>query len=38
MIYKVKCKEDGRNHLLFVTDHGKVIYKELEKKQMNKLI
>lgn len=32
MIYKVKCKEDGRNHLLFVTDHGKVIYKELEKK------
>ncbi|BFH15501.1 helix-turn-helix domain-containing GNAT family N-acetyltransferase [Paenibacillus melissococcoides] len=32
MIDKHKCKEDGRNHLLYVTDHGKLIYKELEKK------
>lgn len=32
MIYKQKCKEDGRNHFLYVTEHGKLIYKELEKK------
>ena len=32
MIYKQKCKDDGRNHLLYVTSHGELIYKELEKK------
>ncbi|HZH62748.1 MAG TPA: helix-turn-helix domain-containing GNAT family N-acetyltransferase [Metabacillus sp.] len=32
MICKQKCKEDGRNHLLYVTDYGEFIYKELEKK------
>jgi len=32
MIRKQKCKEDGRNHLLYVTDYGEFIYKELEKK------
>ncbi|MEK4972186.1 helix-turn-helix domain-containing GNAT family N-acetyltransferase [Niallia sp. FSL R7-0648] len=32
MVYKQKCKDDGRNHLLYVTSHGELIYKELEKK------
>jgi DNA-binding MarR family transcriptional regulator/N-acetylglutamate synthase-like GNAT family acetyltransferase len=32
IIYKEKCKDDGRNHLLHVTNHGEVIYRELEKK------
>ena len=32
MVYKQKCKDDGRNHLLYVTSHGEWIYKELEKK------
>jgi DNA-binding MarR family transcriptional regulator/N-acetylglutamate synthase-like GNAT family acetyltransferase len=32
MVYKQKCKEDGRNHFLYVTEHGELIYKELEKK------
>ncbi|WP_124052245.1 bifunctional helix-turn-helix transcriptional regulator/GNAT family N-acetyltransferase [Priestia endophytica] len=32
MVYKEKCQNDGRNHLLHVTNHGEVIYRELEKK------
>nr|WP_026682108.1 helix-turn-helix domain-containing GNAT family N-acetyltransferase [Priestia megaterium] len=32
MIYKQKCKDDGRNYHLYVTNHGELIYKELEKK------
>lgn len=31
-IYKQKCREDGRNHFLYVTASGESIYKSLEKK------
>jgi DNA-binding MarR family transcriptional regulator/N-acetylglutamate synthase-like GNAT family acetyltransferase len=32
LIYKRKCVEDGRNHLLYVTTLGETIYKKLEQK------